>query len=176
MTVPDFDDQPPLEDAVTEYDKRHLVTYLRLLAALKEQADWQEAAHVLFGIDAAVEPQRARDVYEPSAACPMDDEKGLPTLKTVRRGRRLIRAAARLSPRHGRSSDHPAFLEAPLPSAAFPISRHQIGVSGTWFWEQVSREWCPARGNLPQRPAISLRVRLWEANPGDPTVSDHRPS
>ncbi|UBS33836.1 DUF2285 domain-containing protein [Altererythrobacter sp. N1] len=64
MTIPPFDDSPPRSPNVTAYDRRHLVTYLRLLEAAKEQADWREVAQILFGIDAAAEPDRARAVHE----------------------------------------------------------------------------------------------------------------
>ncbi|MBN9505382.1 MAG: DUF2285 domain-containing protein [Altererythrobacter sp.] len=64
VTTPPFDDCPPRSDHVTAYDKRHFVTYLRLLEAAKEQADWREVALILFGLDAAAEPDRARAVHD----------------------------------------------------------------------------------------------------------------
>lgn len=64
MTTPAFDDCPPQALRVTDYDKRHFVTYLRLLEAAKEQADWREVALILFGIDAAAQPDRARAVHD----------------------------------------------------------------------------------------------------------------
>ncbi len=64
MNIPEFEDAPPQTDRVNSYDERHFVTYLRLLEAAKEDADWQEVASVIFGIDAAIEPDRARRVYQ----------------------------------------------------------------------------------------------------------------
>ncbi|MDE2570151.1 MAG: DUF2285 domain-containing protein [Sphingomonadales bacterium] len=64
MTAPPFETQPPQEDGVTSYDERHLVTYLRLLDAEAEGADWREAVSIIFGIDAAREPERAKAVHD----------------------------------------------------------------------------------------------------------------
>lgn len=60
----DFDDQPPNGSEVTEYDRAHLSLYLRLLDADADGADWHEVAQVLFGIDAAADPARARQVHD----------------------------------------------------------------------------------------------------------------
>lgn len=38
--------------------------YLRLLDADEEGADWREVVQVIFGLDAAQEPQRARRVHD----------------------------------------------------------------------------------------------------------------
>lgn len=64
MTTPPFDNRPPADGHVTAYDERHFVTYLRLLDAAKEGADWTEVAVIVFGIDAAAEPERARLVHD----------------------------------------------------------------------------------------------------------------
>jgi hypothetical protein len=64
MTIPAFEDAPPLADAITPYDELHFVTYLRLLDADIEGADWREAVSIIFGIDPLVEPQRARIVHD----------------------------------------------------------------------------------------------------------------
>lgn len=64
MDVPAFDDQAPVIDRVTGYDERHFVTYLRLLEAAKENADWREAVRVIFGLDPALEPERAKSVHD----------------------------------------------------------------------------------------------------------------
>lgn len=63
MSAPDFEDQPPQMDRLSAYDERHLVTYLRLLDAEKDGAPWEEAAAIIFAIDPAKEPERARQVY-----------------------------------------------------------------------------------------------------------------
>ncbi|MDO8972412.1 DUF2285 domain-containing protein [Reyranella sp.] len=64
MTTPSFDDSPPESDQVTAYDERHFITYLRLLDASAESANWQEAVQIVFGLDPAQEPQRARLVHD----------------------------------------------------------------------------------------------------------------
>jgi len=64
MTAPPFETHPPQDEGVTSYDERHLVTYLRLLDAEAEGADWREAVSIIFGIDAANEPERAKTVHE----------------------------------------------------------------------------------------------------------------
>jgi hypothetical protein len=64
MTTPSFDDSPPESDQVTAYDERHFVTYLRLLDAAAESADWREAVQIVFGLDPAQEPERARLVHD----------------------------------------------------------------------------------------------------------------
>ena len=63
MTIASFEKSPPLSDTVTPYDERHFVTYLRLLDADDEGADWREAAQIIFELDAVVEPDRARLVH-----------------------------------------------------------------------------------------------------------------
>ena len=64
MTIPPFDESPPNLPQITAYDERHLKTYLRLLDAAEEGADWREVVQVIFGLDAAQEPERARRVHD----------------------------------------------------------------------------------------------------------------
>ena len=64
MTTPKFDDCPPADDRITVYDERHFVTYLRLLDAADEGADWREVAQIIFELDVAVESERARMVHD----------------------------------------------------------------------------------------------------------------
>jgi len=59
-----FQDRPPLTERVNAYDERHLAIYVRLLMAEEEGADWREVVHVLFGLDAATEPDRAKVVHD----------------------------------------------------------------------------------------------------------------
>ena len=63
MTTPDFDDCPPESPVVTSYDERHFATYLRLLDAAAEAADWREVVRLVFGLDPEMNPDRARLVY-----------------------------------------------------------------------------------------------------------------
>lgn len=65
MTIEPFEDVPPGGDALTAYDLAHLATYIHLLDADKAPGQpWQQAVASLFGIDAAQESARARQVYE----------------------------------------------------------------------------------------------------------------
>jgi len=64
MTEAPFYDQPPLTDRVNAYDEQHLAIYLRLLMAEEDGADWREVVLVLFGLDPAQEPCRAKIVHE----------------------------------------------------------------------------------------------------------------
>lgn len=59
-----FEDEPPAGAAVTSYDEGHLVTYLRILDAAAENADWREVVQVIFGVDPSVDPARSRKIYD----------------------------------------------------------------------------------------------------------------
>ena len=59
-----FDDRAPDAQQITTYDERHLVDYLQLLDADADGIDWREAAGVIFGIDAVVEPDRAKSMHD----------------------------------------------------------------------------------------------------------------
>ena len=61
---PDVADIAPSEGAITDYDRGHLVTYLRLLDADAEGADWREVAQIVLHIDPDQEPDRARRAFE----------------------------------------------------------------------------------------------------------------
>jgi hypothetical protein len=56
---PDVADEAPCEDELTPYDRAHFTTYLRLLDAESDGADWTEAALIVLGIDPGREPARA---------------------------------------------------------------------------------------------------------------------
>jgi len=61
---PPVADQAPDADVLTAYDREHLATYLRLLDADAEGADWTEVARIVLNIDPAREPERARRAWE----------------------------------------------------------------------------------------------------------------
>ncbi|MGQ0585253.1 MAG: DUF2285 domain-containing protein [Alphaproteobacteria bacterium 65-37] len=61
---PPVSDTVPVEAVLTGYDEQHLVTYLRLLDADAEGADWREVANIVLHIDPDREPERARQVWE----------------------------------------------------------------------------------------------------------------
>jgi len=62
--TPKIADAAPTVDTLTGYDEEHLITYLRLLDADAEGADWTEVARIVLQIDPAQEPARARQVWE----------------------------------------------------------------------------------------------------------------
>ncbi|MEI9986589.1 MAG: DUF2285 domain-containing protein [Aliidongia sp.] len=64
MTMPAFQDRPPLTERVNAYDEQHLATYIRLLDADAEGADWREVVTIIFGLDPAREPDRAKMVHD----------------------------------------------------------------------------------------------------------------
>jgi hypothetical protein len=61
---PDVADTAPAGTALTVYDEEHIITYLRLLDADAEGADWREVARVVLHIDPVREPARARQAHE----------------------------------------------------------------------------------------------------------------
>jgi hypothetical protein len=64
MTTPPFEDRAPADDRITAYDERHFVTYLRLLDAADEGADWREVASIIFGLDAEEDAEHVRSVHD----------------------------------------------------------------------------------------------------------------
>lgn len=64
ITDPPFDDQPPDSNGLTPYDERHLTTYLRLLDATAQGAQWEEVVRLVFGLDPVRERERARRVHD----------------------------------------------------------------------------------------------------------------
>jgi len=61
---PSVADAAPTDASLTGYDEQHLVTYLRLLDAERDGADWQEVSKFVLHIDPASEPVRARHAWE----------------------------------------------------------------------------------------------------------------
>ena len=57
-------DVAPADGVLTRYDEQHLVTYLRLLDAEAEGADWREVSQLVLHIDPVSEPERARKAWE----------------------------------------------------------------------------------------------------------------
>ncbi|MBA4203733.1 MAG: DUF2285 domain-containing protein [Polymorphum sp.] len=66
MSKTPFKDSPPLTDRVNAYDEAHLATYLRLLDAAEEGADWREVVKIVFGLDVDVDadPERAKRMHD----------------------------------------------------------------------------------------------------------------
>ena len=61
---PDVYDSAPTADAITPYDRDHMLTYLRTLDAHAEGAAWEEVARIVLHIDPEREPDRAKRAYE----------------------------------------------------------------------------------------------------------------
>jgi hypothetical protein len=61
---PPISDVAPADRHLTSYDQEHLVTYLHLLDADAEGADWQEVAKIVLYIDPKREPNRAKRAWE----------------------------------------------------------------------------------------------------------------
>lgn len=61
---PDVDDLAPSEPEITVYDERHFVTYLRLLDAETDGADWTEVARIVLHRDPTSETMRTRTCWE----------------------------------------------------------------------------------------------------------------
>jgi hypothetical protein len=57
-------DVAPVEPFLTGYDMDHLVTYLRLLDADADGADWREVARIVLNLDVEKEPERTRRIWQ----------------------------------------------------------------------------------------------------------------
>lgn len=64
MKQPEFLDEPPTSPVLTDYDRGHMKLYMRVLDAAADGADWREAVAIIFGVDPAAEPERARHVHD----------------------------------------------------------------------------------------------------------------
>ena len=60
---PDVADLAPSDPVLTAYDQEHAVTYMRLLDADAEGADWHEVARIVLHIDPERELDRARQAF-----------------------------------------------------------------------------------------------------------------
>jgi hypothetical protein len=61
---PDVADRAPADPVLTSYDEEHIVTYIPLLQAEGEGADWREVARLVLHIDPERQPDRARGAYQ----------------------------------------------------------------------------------------------------------------
>jgi hypothetical protein len=57
---PDVADTAPSDPVLTVYDEEHLITYLRLLDAEFDGADWRDVARIVLHINPEHESDRAR--------------------------------------------------------------------------------------------------------------------
>lgn len=61
---PKIADFAPNAPQLTPYDEQNAVTYMRLLDAEADNADWREVARIVLGIDPTLDPDRARRTFE----------------------------------------------------------------------------------------------------------------
>ncbi len=61
---PEVADTAPSDSVLTAYDEEHVITYLRLLDADAEGADWREVARIVLHLDPEHESDRARRSFE----------------------------------------------------------------------------------------------------------------
>ena len=61
---PEVADLAPDQPTLTSYDEEHAVTYMRLLDADAENADWREVARIVLHLDPTLEPDRARRAFD----------------------------------------------------------------------------------------------------------------
>lgn len=57
-------DEAPSAATLTGYDQAHAITYLRLLDAENDGADWREVARVVLGCDPDADPDCAKRTYD----------------------------------------------------------------------------------------------------------------
>jgi hypothetical protein len=61
---PDVADTAPANSVLTPYDEERVITYLRLLDADAQGADWREVARVVLHLDPEHQSDRARRAFE----------------------------------------------------------------------------------------------------------------
>ena len=61
---PDVADTAPSDSVLTVYDEEHLITYLRLLDADAERADWRDVTRIVLHLDPARDSDRARRAFD----------------------------------------------------------------------------------------------------------------
>ncbi len=61
---PDVEDEAPSGPTITPYDEQHYVTYMRLLDANRDKADWAEAARIVLHRDPVNEEARTRRCWD----------------------------------------------------------------------------------------------------------------
>ncbi len=61
---PDVADEAPTGDIITPYDEQHFVTYMRLLDASRDGADWSEVARIVLHRDPVTEEARSHQCWQ----------------------------------------------------------------------------------------------------------------
>ena len=61
---PQVTDVAPNGPVLTAYDEEHMITYMRVLDADQQGADWREVSRIVLRIDPDTEAERARLAFE----------------------------------------------------------------------------------------------------------------
>jgi len=61
---PHIADVAPAGPALTAYDQEHMITYMRVLDADQQGADWRDVSRIVLRIDPDTEADRARIAFE----------------------------------------------------------------------------------------------------------------
>jgi hypothetical protein len=61
---PQVADVAPNGPVLTAYDEEHMITYMRVLDAEQQGADWRDVARIVLRIDPDTEAERARLAFE----------------------------------------------------------------------------------------------------------------
>lgn len=61
---PEVEDEAPSGPTITAYDEQHYVTYMRLLDAYRDKADWAEVARIVLHRDPVADEARTRRCWE----------------------------------------------------------------------------------------------------------------
>jgi hypothetical protein len=67
---PDVADTAPSDSVLTVYDEEHVITYLRLLDADAQGADWRAVARIVLHLDPEHESDRARKAFDAICRAP----------------------------------------------------------------------------------------------------------
>jgi hypothetical protein len=121
---PDVADVGPSDSVLTVYDEEHVITYLRLLDADAQGADWREVARIVLHLDPEQESDRARRTFESHLSrAKWMKEQGVPAPATWGR--------IRIARGTGRPLRAGTRLEAPVLSLDRPAPSGRRSMSGS---------------------------------------------
>jgi hypothetical protein len=61
---PEVADMTPNGPLLTVYDEHHAITYMRMLDAEADGADWREVSRIVLHMDPVRDPDRARRAFD----------------------------------------------------------------------------------------------------------------
>jgi len=153
---PDVADIAPNTPILTGYDEERLLTYIRLLDAAAEDADWREVARIVLHIDP--EPGTGAGVPvvgDPSCPRPVDDDEWLP-ISSCGRCATLSVAAVR----HALLNQHSGLPILQLPNVLVdPDAESEVRTLMRASGEDLAR--CKAIGPIrqPTRTCATTKLR-----------------